>query len=385
MEEEPKQEGHHHLRDHHKQQQQQQQLRPSTPATSSSSLSLSNNNAVLSSGHAPPLTRFELVENCSELNYPRLIHPPSTWKHIQDMFILSRKILDRPIPERMMTQRKSLDNNNNTSGMLVPYVVKNDGPKGRSIHAAEVIPKGTKVWGPKYFVKVASRVEYTTFLQLFPPELQCDLLLWTYGIDKPKQLAFVTLDVGAYVNHGVGDEVNLDDECYTLRSIQPGEEFLQDYGEYGGDNPWFDEIYEKAWGSKPEGEEGKTEHPKEKISDMYVVEGAPPSTTKQNDKYLVTKTTSSYGYNDKESWSSSNGSSSHSPHKQIQFTSITVMPCVSFVILFTFFMGRKRTLRNIVTMKVESGIDAKNNNRAEGSRTTTSSISTRFIRRRVNV
>jgi hypothetical protein len=194
----------------------------------------------------------------------------------------------------------------------------------------------------------------------------------------------VTLDVGAYVNHGVGDEVNLDDECYTLRSIQPGEEFLQDYGEYGGDNPWFDEIYEKAWGSKPEGEEGKTEHPKETILDLYVVQGAPPSTTKQKNNYLATKTTSSYDHTNKESWNSSNGSSSHSLNKQIQFTSITVMPCVSFVVLFAFLMGRKRTVRSIVTMKVESGNDSKNNNRAEGSRTTTSSISSRFIRRRVN-
>ena len=305
-----------------------------------------------------PHHQYRLVEDCNALDYPRLIHPPSTWKHIQDMFILSRKMLrhEQEVPEEERFKRK-LPRNEDNSGMLVPYIVKDDGPKGRSLYASEKIPKGTKVWKSKYFVRFWDKEQYTTFLQLLPPELQCDVLLWTYGSEEQ---AFMALDVGSYVNHGVGSEVNIDEATITLRDIQPGEELLQDYSGYVGVDQtlWFDEIRDKAWGSPSEKE-------KEKLLDSYVFQGAPTTSKKDSNHNNVSARTINGDENSK-----------------LQFTTATFLPYAGFIILMTFLVGKKQSLGGIV--KVE-GFDSNISRRGRGrssSSTTTTKLSSSFIRRR---
>lgn len=54
--------------------------------------------------------------------------------------------------------------------------------------------------------------------------------------------------------------MNLDSDCRTLRDIHPGEELLQDYGDFVEPTPgWFNDIRERAWGASSYVEQGATE------------------------------------------------------------------------------------------------------------------------------
>ena len=143
------------------------------------------------------------------------------------------------------------------SGFLVPYEIRDVGPRGRSVYATEFIPKGRKIY-EGMVPQVEKQSDFTNFLRLLPHDLQCDIILWAFAGDG--DTAYLVLDEGAFVNHGETPElVNLDPDCRTLRDIHPGEELLQDYGEYINPNPgWFNDIRERAWGAEPYLEQGAT-------------------------------------------------------------------------------------------------------------------------------
>lgn len=107
-------------------------------------------------------------------------------------------------------------------------------------------------------MRVEKQSDLINFLRLLPHDLQCDIILWAFAGDR--DTAYLVMDEGGFVNHGETPElVNLDPDCRTLRDIHPGEELLQDYGEYNNPNPgWFNDMRERAWGAEAYLEQGAT-------------------------------------------------------------------------------------------------------------------------------
>ena len=131
---------------------------------------------------------YDFATDCATSDYPRLIHPHETWIFLQDAYT------------------KSLggdDGNNNGGsgthkhGFSIPFDVRDDGPRGRSIYAAELIPKGTKFYESSVAcIRFEEESNLTNYLRLLPHDLQCDVLLWTWATGTGE--AGLCLDKGSY-------------------------------------------------------------------------------------------------------------------------------------------------------------------------------------------
>jgi len=218
-----------------------------------------------------------LPQDCATSNYPRLIHDEATWKFIQDTYYETVSGPRHEYDADYTRRYKSIDTIR--SGFNVDIDVKDDGFRGRSIYAAEFIPKGTQVWKSFHLARFETPKELTLFLsRLNRYDLQCDSLLWAY-VEKNQGSVSLALDEGSFVNHGESDAVvNLDSDCYALRDIQVGEEMLENYSHFIGFHElvWFDRIRGNAW-KEPElqHKEGMNGDLLAKSSDTYNIFGAP--------------------------------------------------------------------------------------------------------------
>jgi len=183
--------------------------------------------------------------DCATSGYKRTIHDPTIWRFLQEVYIESA---DEARSERYEEKKEHLPS---YSGFAVAVEVKDDGPRGRSIYAAEPIAKGTRVWKPTHLVSFHNLREMHAFLIQLDHDLQCDALLWAYAA---KDLGYVSLalDPASFVNHGeTKDAINLDEDCFALRDIRVGEELLEDYSQFIGfdeeEIEWFNNIRGVAW------------------------------------------------------------------------------------------------------------------------------------------
>lgn len=206
------------------------------------------------------LEEHALATDCATSGYPRTIHPPATWVFLQDAYARSR---GRP-------PRRRRGDSTPHHGFKVPFQVRDDGPRGRSAYAASHVKRGTEVCGGKHVVHFEDARGMVQFLTLLPAPLQCDVLLWAFESGKRGHV-YVALDEGSFVNHGERTElVTLGGStgCAALRDLAPGDELLEDYGEFVVNNPrgWFHRLREQAWGK------GKG---RERSLESYVSQGVP--------------------------------------------------------------------------------------------------------------
>ncbi len=195
---------------------------------------------------------YDFAVDCATSDYPRAIHPRETWEFLQDAYAESTgEIYPREDPYH---------------GFTIPFDVKDDGPRGRSVYAAEAIPEGTKFYKSKNIVGFRKEADLTSFLRLLPHDLQCDVLLWAWGSSSGANLC---LDEGSFVNHGEESELITHRNTKTLRDILPGEELLEDYGVFvHTDGGWFNELRARSWGEMRAVGEGGAE------IDGYTSQGA---------------------------------------------------------------------------------------------------------------
>jgi hypothetical protein len=103
--------------------------------------------------------------------------------------------------------------------MQIPFHVRDDGPRGRSVYAAIDVPKGSKVWNPSKLATFEHPRELVHFLLRLPHDLQCDVLLWAYP-DAENEYVGLALDEGTFINHADSDDLkNLDSSGYALRDV----------------------------------------------------------------------------------------------------------------------------------------------------------------------
>lgn len=190
---------------------------------------------------------FQIPTDCATSNYERTIHSPLVWRHLQEIYI---DTLDDPIYAEKWETFPSY------SSYKVAFEVRDDGPRGRSIYAAEPIYEGTQVWEDFHSAIFKNREELQSFLQELDHDLQCDVLLWAYP-EKDHDHVSLALDPASFMNHGDTEEdINLDVDCVALRDIDIGEELLGDYSDYvefSNDKfDWFTELRGMAWSEQPD-------------------------------------------------------------------------------------------------------------------------------------
>mmetsp|Transcript_13142 Transcript_13142/g.25104 ORF Transcript_13142/g.25104 Transcript_13142/m.25104 type:complete len:333 (-) Transcript_13142:186-1184(-) len=201
---------------------------------------------------------YDFATDCATSDYPRLIHPSETWDFLRDAYIKSLGGDDGSDDGGSGFQNH---------GFSIPFNVRDDGPRGRSIYAAELIPKGTKFYkSSESCVRFKEKGGLKNYLRLLPHDLQCDILLWAWATSSG---AMVCLDEGSYMNHGEEPEMRTHHNTKTLRDIQPGEELLENYSSYVyTDGGWFNELRGRSWGEMKDTEEGGAE------IDKYTNQGA---------------------------------------------------------------------------------------------------------------
>jgi len=209
------------------------------------------------------LKEYPIVKDCATSNYPRLMHGEETWRYLQRVY-----------RETKHPDRKYEADDGPHTGMQIPFYIRDDGPRGRSLYAAVDIPKGTQVWKPKNTASFDTRDQFVSFLTRLPHDLQCDILLWAY-VAKDYEHVEVVLDEASFVNHGDSPELlNLDTKDYTTRDIKAGEELLEDYTKFIGMNEvkWFDKIRSAAWDDH---QSTQNKHSEKSVADGYVRLGVP--------------------------------------------------------------------------------------------------------------
>ncbi|KAL3913833.1 MAG: hypothetical protein SGILL_006336 [Bacillariaceae sp.] len=207
---------------------------------------------------------YPLAMDCATSNYPRVIHPHETWYFLQDMYKEVRASFGK-------TWKESL--NDHGTGMYVPFEIRDDGPRGRTIHILQDVPKGSYVWSGTHFGTFSSEEIFVAFLERLPHDLQCDVLLWAYP-EKDSSSVGLALDEGSYMNHGEDEKVvNMDADCKALRDLKAGEEVLEDYGDFIGTNQdaWFNKLRDKAWGDQKQERVGDNNQ----VEKSYVSLGVP--------------------------------------------------------------------------------------------------------------
>lgn len=203
-----------------------------------------------------------MPRDCATSHYKRVIHDPTVWRFLQETYL---QTVDQGW---YADRRKTLSS---YSGFRVSVEVKDDGPRGRSIYAAEPISKGTQVWKATHLVDFRSPSDLRNFLGHLDHDLQCDALLWAY-VEKGEGLVSLALDPASFVNHGeTNDIVNLDKDCVAVRDIGMGEELLENYTHFIGfeEVEWYNQIRGLAW------QEGSLGHHRAGSTDEYNLLGAP--------------------------------------------------------------------------------------------------------------
>jgi len=199
---------------------------------------------------------YDYATDCASSDYTRLIHPRETWVYLQDAYAHSRG--SEPYDDEATRQRSH-------HAFTVPFEVRDDGPRGRSVYAAEVIPKGTKFYLSDNIVGFGKPSGLNNFLRLLPHDLQCDVLLWAWSSNHGASLC---LDEGSFINHGEEESLITTRNTESLRDLRAGEELLEDYGDFiRTEDGWFNEIRARAWGK------GKVEEGGAAI-DEYTSQGA---------------------------------------------------------------------------------------------------------------
>lgn len=134
--------------------------------------------------------------------------------------------------------------------------------KGRGVFATNTVKKGTLIWTSHkhYSARFPDAGMYRQFLRALPPDLACDVLLWSYvedlGSPKSPQLIITTdLNDGALMNTQWYDTDPEDNTGYVLewsnthpgnwkqnlfalRDIEVGEELLLYYGDFATAEGW---------------------------------------------------------------------------------------------------------------------------------------------------
>lgn len=147
-----------------------------------------------------------------------------------------------------------------TSGLMVPFEIRQTPGKGRGIYATAHIPKGTEICNPVQHAVFPGEASFRHFLSSLTWELACDILQWAYVEEAQdhEYMVVVELDPCSLMNHAPGDGANTgpvtagsDMEFQVaLRDIGPGEELVEDYSAFDNveDNlPWFTEIFDQAY------------------------------------------------------------------------------------------------------------------------------------------
>lgn len=105
---------------------------------------------------------------------------------------------------------------------------------GLGLFADEFIPKGTEIW--KFLPGFDQRFTHEQVIK-FPPIVQ--KYLARHASFRKSDLYLLCADEGNYFNHSdvpnvhsIEKEGELEMPVYALRDIQPGEELIEDYGEY---------------------------------------------------------------------------------------------------------------------------------------------------------
>ncbi|KAL3914882.1 MAG: hypothetical protein SGILL_005902 [Bacillariaceae sp.] len=213
-----------------------------------------------------------IASDCKSSNYPRVKHDHKIWKFLQQVY--------REEAHRLHRRNFGVPWSVRHTGMQIPFHVKDDGPRGRSVYAAIDVPEGTKVWNPSKLASFEHPLEIVNFLHRLPHDLQCDVLLWAYP-DAENENVGLALDEGTFINHAESDELkNMDSSGYALRDIRAGEEILEDYTEFIGVKTleWFNIIRSLAWEEEIEAShdsDGSSGTPNTNIHSGYVHAGAP--------------------------------------------------------------------------------------------------------------
>ena len=182
-----------------------------------------------------------IVRDCKSSKYPRRKYNHKTWKLLQRVY--------REEAHKLHRRNFGVAWSARHTGMQIPFHVKDDGPRGRSVYSAIDIEKGTKIWNPSKLATFDHPLELVNFLQRLSHDLQCDVLLWAYP-DAENENVGLALDEGTFVNHAESDELkNMGSTGYALRDIRAGEEILEDYTEFIGVQSleWFNIIRARAW------------------------------------------------------------------------------------------------------------------------------------------
>ncbi|KAL3912472.1 MAG: hypothetical protein SGILL_006869 [Bacillariaceae sp.] len=162
------------------------------------------------------------------------------------------------------------------TGMQRPFEVRDDGPRGRTLHTLVGVEKGEVLWKPYYFGTFKSEGIFTEFLERLSHDLQCDVLLWAYPEKGYKSIG-LALDEGSYMNHGESKELlTVNHDCSAVRDLKAGEEILEDYAGFIGTNEvkWFDKLRKKAWGEEKKEQQVRVGN-NGKVEKNYVTLGVP--------------------------------------------------------------------------------------------------------------
>ena len=148
-----------------------------------------------------------------------------------------------------------------TSGLVIPFEIRQTAEKGRGVFAASRIPKGSLIWHPVQHAYFQDETSFRRFLSSLTWELACDIIQWAYVEEtwEDEYTVAVELDVGSFINHAPSGEANAgymanSEFVVASRDIEAGEEILQDYTTFDNDEddrvPWFDEIFVHAYGGE---------------------------------------------------------------------------------------------------------------------------------------
>ena len=140
-------------------------------------------------------------------------------------------------------------------GMCAPIEVRISSGRGLGLFAKEFLPKGTLIW--KYegsVIEIAQDKIEERLAKYQNNEEICNLLDHAYAW---KDILCEIINDGNLFNHsiesniGFGEaETNRENDTYTIRDIQPGEELVDNYLSY--DQPeWLKKIWEKYGVSNP--------------------------------------------------------------------------------------------------------------------------------------
>lgn len=136
--------------------------------------------------------------------------------------------------------------------------VKHKEGRGRGVYAKEAFAVGELVWSDSYTACFNDGMSYRRFLASIPADLACDVFQWAYSGESYG--ICVDLDEGSLMNHassmdkkGKEYQWEIDDDTpnvavsaenssgtlyVAIQEINPGDEFLVDYGSFAQKHAW---------------------------------------------------------------------------------------------------------------------------------------------------